>query len=119
MLVTGVDMVLLFVTDMERSLAWYQGVLGLPLRFRHGDFAVLETGGVPLALHGGARPCGTPESHGTLLSLAVADYPAARATLEARGCAFTFENRSERAIFGTFADPDGTPLQIQGPLPPA
>ena len=45
--------------------------------------------------------------------LAVADYPAAKQTLESRGCTFVFENESPNAIFGTILDPDGNALQIQ------
>jgi catechol 2,3-dioxygenase-like lactoylglutathione lyase family enzyme len=108
-------MVLVFVTDFERSLAWYRTVLELPLRQRHGEFAVLDTGGVPLALHGGAEPCERSGNHGTLVSLAVAEYAAARAALEARGCRFVFENSAGGRSFGTFLDPDGTPIQISAP----
>jgi catechol 2,3-dioxygenase-like lactoylglutathione lyase family enzyme len=112
MLMQGVDMVLVFVTDMDRSLAWYRDVLELPLRMRHGDFALLDTGGVPLALHGGAEPTPAGGNHGTLASFAVKDYDQAKAKLEARGCRFSFENRTPNAVFGTFSDPDGTPIQI-------
>lgn len=43
--------VLLPVEDMEAALAFYTGVLGLPLRFRDGDhYAALDAGGGTLAL---------------------------------------------------------------------
>lgn len=113
MLVKGIDMVLVMVSDFERSLRWYQEVLELPLRARHGDFAYLETGGVPLALHGGR---GANEGEGSAASalpvLLVGDYAAAKATLEERGATFTFENTTPAARFGTFQDPDGNGLQI-------
>lgn len=105
-------MVLIFVTDMDRSLAWYRDVLELPVRFRSGDFALLETGGVPVALHGGAEPLADGASQNTLASFGVDDYAAAKATLEARGCVFGFENETDTSRFGTFKDPDGTALQI-------
>jgi catechol 2,3-dioxygenase-like lactoylglutathione lyase family enzyme len=112
MKVLGLDMVLVFVTDMDRSLAWYQDRLGLKLLSRHGDFAVLDTGGVPLALHGGGEPEAGSRNHGTLASFRVADYAAAKAQLEEAGSPFVFENQQGNSVFGTFLDPDGTPLQI-------
>lgn len=114
MLVQGVDMVMVMVSDFERSLAWYQEVLELPVRTRHGDFAYLETGGVPLALHGGAESggVGTASASGSTPVLRVADYAAAKATLEERGCKFVFENSTPTALFGTVLDPDGNPIQI-------
>ena len=114
MLVQGVDMVMMMVSDFERSLAWYQEVLELPVKMRHGDFAYLETGGVPLALHGGAEQAGvgTAAAAGSTPVLRVADYDAAKATLEERGCAFVFENSTPAARFGTVLDPDGNPVQI-------
>jgi catechol 2,3-dioxygenase-like lactoylglutathione lyase family enzyme len=113
MLVTGVDMVLVFVTNMDRSVAWYRDVLELPVRGRFGDgFALLDTGSIPLALHDGAASCAEPGNHGSLISLAVPDYAAAKALLESRGCTFVFENTTPNAIFGTILDPDGTAVQI-------
>ncbi len=111
MLVQGVDMVMVMVSDFERSLAWYQEKLELPLRARHGDFAYLDTGGAPLALHGGANSEAVSDARTTPV-LRVADYAAAKATLEERGCAFVFENTTPAAVFGTVLDPDGNPIQI-------
>ncbi len=113
-MIKGVDMILVFVTDMERSLAWYRDVLELPVRFSAAEFALLDTGGVPLALHSGAEPCDHHGSHGTLACLLVDDYAASKATLEARGCHFGFENETDDRRFGTLEDPDGNSLQIVG-----
>ena len=112
-MIRDLDMVMLFSADVDRSVAWYTDVLGLKLRARHGDFAVFETGGVPLALHGGANPAAAASrAGGATPVLRVDDYAAAKAALEARGCVFTFENRTPTAVFGSFDDPDGNPLQI-------
>ncbi|RIL09293.1 glyoxalase [bacterium] len=112
MLIQRVDSVLIFATDVARSVAWYRDVLGLPVRMHHGDFAVLDAGGVTLALHGGLDAPPDPRAAQTMPVLGVADYAAAKAQLEARGCTFTFENQTPGAVFGTFSDPDGNPLQI-------
>lgn len=114
-MIEGQVMTLLFVSDVDRAVAWYRDVLGMALRARHGDFATLEAGGAVLGLHGGAPAGGAPREGGTMPVLRVAEYAAAKADLEARGCAFTFENQTPAARFGTFHDPDGNPLQIYGP----
>jgi lactoylglutathione lyase len=44
------DYVVLVVDDLERSLAFYQGVLGLALGHRSGPYAQLATGRTRLAL---------------------------------------------------------------------
>lgn len=120
MLIHGVDMVLVMVTDTARSVAWYRDVLELPVRFHHGDFAILETGDIPLALHGGAEAgAGAPQGRGTIAVLRVEDYAEAKATLESRGCTFVFENETPQARFGTLLDPDGNPLQILSRKPSA
>jgi lactoylglutathione lyase len=44
------DYVVLIVGELERSLAFYTGVLGLRLRHRSGPYAQLDTGRTRLAL---------------------------------------------------------------------
>ena len=114
MLIQNVDSVLLWSSDMARSIAWYRDVLGLETRFQHGDFAVLGAGNITLALHAGEGVESGPEGRrfGAMPVLGVADYAAAKAELEAKGVHFGFENRSPNAVFGSFADPDGNTLQI-------
>jgi catechol 2,3-dioxygenase-like lactoylglutathione lyase family enzyme len=112
MLTQGLDMVLIMVTDTSRSVAWYRDVLEMTVRMHHGDFALLDAAGTTVALHGGAEPAAATGNQGTLAVFRVADYAAAKATLEDRGCRFTFENTQGSSTFGTFLDPDGTPIQI-------
>lgn len=112
MLIQNLDAIMLWSSDVARSVAWYRDVLELPLRHHHGDFAALGAGAQTLLLHGGQE--GDPESRrlGATPVLGVADYAQAKATLEGRGCLFSFENTTPNAIFGTFHDPDGNAIQI-------
>jgi catechol 2,3-dioxygenase-like lactoylglutathione lyase family enzyme len=48
--VTGVDYVVLVVDDLDRSLAFYVDLLGLPLGHRSGPYAQLATGRTRLSL---------------------------------------------------------------------
>ena len=45
------DYVILIVKDLDRSLRFYTGVLGLKLGHRSGDYAQLDTGATRLALY--------------------------------------------------------------------
>ncbi|MCB0217363.1 MAG: VOC family protein [Caldilineae bacterium] len=114
MQIQNVDSIMLWSSDVARSVAWYHDVLGLEPRFQHGDFAVLGAGNLTLSLHGGEGVEAGPEGRrfGATPVLGVADYAAAKAELETRGVAFSFENRTPNAVFGSFTDPDGNALQI-------
>jgi catechol 2,3-dioxygenase-like lactoylglutathione lyase family enzyme len=112
MLIQRLDTVILFVSDLERNLQWYQEVLKLHLESHRGDYAVFDLGNARLALHAGAEPGSPDKRAATTPALEVEDYRAAKATLQARGCTFVFENKVPHAIFGTTLDPDGNPVQI-------
>ena len=47
---TGVDYIVLVVDDLDRSLAFYTGLLGIPLGHRSGPYAQLATGRTRLSL---------------------------------------------------------------------
>ena len=47
---TGVDYVVLIVEDLDRSLAFYVDLLGLPMGHRSGPYAQLATGRTRLSL---------------------------------------------------------------------
>ncbi|MBA2452493.1 MAG: VOC family protein [Chloroflexia bacterium] len=42
---------IVYVSDMNKSVAFYRDTLGLPLRFESGSWSELEAGGIILALH--------------------------------------------------------------------
>jgi catechol 2,3-dioxygenase-like lactoylglutathione lyase family enzyme len=106
-----VDHIYYWTRDMDRALAFYTDVVGLPLVRRDGDeWAELDGGPVRLALHG--ADADRPTS-GTVV-LRVDDLDRTRWTLEQRGVAFDeYVGEVEGyARFATFHDPDGNPVQI-------
>ena len=46
-----VNYAMVFVADMDRAVAFYRDVVGLPLRFQSPHWTEFETDGATLALH--------------------------------------------------------------------
>ena len=106
-----VDHIYYWTRDMDRALAFYVDVVGLPLVRRDGDeWAELDGGPVRLALHGAEED--RPTS-GTVV-LRVDDLDGTRWSLAQRGVPFDdYVGEVEGyARFATFRDPDGNPVQI-------
>ena len=112
MLISQIPMVLIFVSDVERSVGWYQDTLELPLLYQDEGFASFQVGDQRLAVHARRSDDPAQTGGGTTPVFQVADYASAKITLEGRGCEFYFENETPNARFGSFTDPDGNPLQI-------
>jgi lactoylglutathione lyase len=51
---------IVFVSDMQRSLAFYRDTLGLPLKFESPEWTELATEGVTAALHRTDAPASAP-----------------------------------------------------------
>ena len=109
MIVTGIPMVLIYVTDVAKSAKWYEATLDLPVLYQDHGFASLGVGVQRLGLHSGSS--GAVEAGSTPV-FSVNDYTAGKATLESRGCEFYFAKETPNAVFGSFKDPDGNALQI-------
>ena len=52
------DYVMIIVSDMHRSVAFYRDTLGLRLKFESPGWSEFETGATTLALHPGTRAAG-------------------------------------------------------------
>ena len=108
----GADLVYLFVSDMDRAVAFYHDVLGLELAYRAGeDWAQLRAGPIQLGLHGAGR--GEVRLGGTV-AFTVDDLDATRAGLAARGVSIGHEGGGEgsQPRFVEFTDPDGNVLAL-------
>jgi predicted enzyme related to lactoylglutathione lyase len=107
-----VDHVWFWVSDMDRSIAFYRDALGLALRMRHEDnWAEFEAGPIRIGLHGAGDG---PAVHGGTAVFAVEDLDLARASLQERGIAFE-DHLGEvpgYARYASFADPDGNSMQL-------
>jgi catechol 2,3-dioxygenase-like lactoylglutathione lyase family enzyme len=121
-----IDHVALLVRDVERSVHWYQEVLGLQRLYQDvwGSFpAVVGVGGTSLALFPVTSPApNPPPGRDTICVRHIAfrvDQPnllAAREALQRRGIPFRFQDHdAAHSIY--FEDPDGHQLEITTYLP--
>ena len=109
---------ILFVEDVARMQAFYQGALGLPVITEEPGWVRLDAGGAVLALHaikpGPARPSPQPERVDSYVKLCfhVDDIDAARATLTSAGVRMRDIHRHGAAAFCDGIDPEGNIFQI-------
>jgi lactoylglutathione lyase len=118
-----VDYVMVMVSDMQKSVAFYRDQLGLPLKFESKDWSEFQTGETTLALHGGGSPkppSQGPEPAGTCsIGFNVPDLNATYQQLKERGVRFVMppSARAEEGIHLCVAvDPDGLPIAFAQPL---
>jgi catechol 2,3-dioxygenase-like lactoylglutathione lyase family enzyme len=117
-----IDHVALTVTDLEKSIAWYQDVLGLERRYQEAweDCpAMLCAGSTCVALFPLPSPepsartggCAQPAMCHLAFRATYADLLEAEKNLQERGILFEFQNHQiAHSIY--FADPDGHQLEI-------
>jgi catechol 2,3-dioxygenase-like lactoylglutathione lyase family enzyme len=112
-----IGILMLGVTDMSRSVAFYRDVVGFPVQFGKDEVTFLDAGGVTLVLQ--VRKALPPSDNGdrTEIVLPVEDIDAAYRTLRERGAAFRVEPRivTGDRLAADFRDPDGHVLSIFGP----
>jgi lactoylglutathione lyase len=114
--------VIVFVSDMARSTAFYRDVLGLSLRFESPEWTEFETPGATLALHLADTPIRTAISADAIpagqchLGFSVEDIDAFHERMVAKGVPCLQPPREED--FGIrlagYADPDGQPFRVSG-----
>ena len=112
---------LVFVSDLERSVAFYRDVLGWPLTRRSPERTELATEGTILALHHASRPSGAAAVQGEMagrcqLGLWVDDVEAFHRDMVARGtlCIQPPTEDAFGANLAVYADPDGLPFSVAG-----
>ena len=113
-MITKIESTHYHVEDMDRALRFYEGVLGLPLKFRDGDeWAEFKLEGGKLALernHLGSKP-----APGPTLTLRTDDLDGLIGALTAAG--FPPRGEPEQRPYGRLIeaqDPDGNLLMFLG-----
>jgi predicted enzyme related to lactoylglutathione lyase len=113
-LVRTVSIVYLYVSDMERSAAFYGGLLGIPLA-GDDDWREATLGGTRFALHKTHEGIGAPSSGTVHVSLGVEDFEAAVERLGKAGVEVQETLRDEWGTAGRIVDPDGYELYLFQP----
>jgi catechol 2,3-dioxygenase-like lactoylglutathione lyase family enzyme len=121
-----VSNLILRVSDMERSVAFYRDQVGLALRFAGEEFSGFDAGSLTLMLNRPETPSRAANAGLSALTeivLEAADIGAAHAALAARGVEFRVEPRvvtsdGQRDLLAAdFRDPDGHVLSLTGWVP--
>jgi methylmalonyl-CoA/ethylmalonyl-CoA epimerase len=119
-----VAQILIPVDDLDRGVAFYRDVLGLPLLFTAPpQMAFFDCGGVRLLV--GVMPAGERAHRGSAIYFQVRDIRAVHSALEANGVKFRAElravHRTERSELwlAEFTDPDGNQLALMSEMPTA
>jgi predicted enzyme related to lactoylglutathione lyase len=100
------------VSDMDRSLRFYSGVLGLETVRQSPYWSELAVGALRIGLHPGTPRPGL----GWMLGLATSDLAALRAAVEASDGRVTEEyHQTPSGVVLTLSDPDGNPIQALQP----
>jgi catechol 2,3-dioxygenase-like lactoylglutathione lyase family enzyme len=111
-----IGVVMLGVSDLAASKAYYCDTLGLALSGEHGGFCFLQAGGITLALN---KELGPPlgRSSGVEVVFSVEHVREACQALKVKGVEFRVEPRTVAGpMWATdFRDPDGHILSIFGP----
>lgn len=108
----------IYVSDMQRSTAFYLDTLGLPLKFSSPGWTEFNNGGTIIALHkhmGGDAKAAQPASGQATLIFVVDDLKGAYETLKADGVQFSLEPQKQPSglTFGVLLDPDGFGITLQ------
>jgi methylmalonyl-CoA/ethylmalonyl-CoA epimerase len=111
------SLVILSVTDLNRSIEFYRDRLGLKLTSTNEDFAFFDAGGITIALRGGRPKADPADLASTEIAFGVDHVKPAYQALTKSGVPF---KREPRIVTGTtwatdFRDPDGHVLSIVGP----
>lgn len=119
------DRFVIYVSDMQRSTAFYRDVLGLPLKFASPGWTEFNNGGTTLALHrhlsgGGAGSAEPGAGHATLVFV-LDDLQSAYDTLQAEGARFSMAPQKQPSglTFAVLYDPDGFGITLQQKQAPA
>ena len=114
------DYIVVYVSDMQRSTAFYRDVLGLPLRFTSPGWTEFDTGSVTLALHMAGTdklppmPARPPAGQAHL-GFVVDDLQSVYEELQARDVHFSLPPQKQPTgrTLAVLHDPDGFGITLQ------
>jgi lactoylglutathione lyase len=121
-----VDYIMVNVSDMSRSVAFYRDILGLSLKFESPGWSEFQTGATTLALHqirarggGEGRALAGPVAGTCSIGFSVENLEGTHRELAARGAQFVLaptEQADEGIRLAVCTDPDGLAISFAEPL---
>jgi predicted enzyme related to lactoylglutathione lyase len=112
-LVTGLEVVYLYVKDMERAARFYRDVLGIGLE-GDDDWMEATLGGTRFALHHWHEGAPEPGPGSVHVDFRVDDVDAAAERLRAQGIGVREQMRETYGIAYALDDPDGNEVYLFG-----
>lgn len=102
------------VSDLEKSLAWYQEMLGFEVTYKLDEYGWAEITSPITGVSIGLGQVEKPDVKGNTPTWGVADIEAARGYLEGKGVRFDGETQDIGGMvkLATFYDPDGNPYML-------
>lgn len=116
-----IDYVMITVSNMARSVAFYKDKLGIPMKFGTPEWTEFQTGTTTLALHGGGQPqeaAKDPTAHSAgacSIGFNVDNLDLAYEQLQAKGVRFVTpptERAGEGIKLAIALDPDGLAISF-------
>ncbi len=114
-MVQGVSNVWLPVQDMDRAVAFYRDVLGLPVKMQSPEWSELDAGGLTIGLNG-REARGATADGGAVVTFHSDDIDGESTALEGKGVRFTGGVSSyDWGRVAPFKDSEGNDLQLYAP----
>jgi lactoylglutathione lyase len=114
------EYIIVYVSDMQRSTAFYRDVLGLPMKFTSPGWTEFDTGSITLALHttGDAKlppHQGRPPAGQAHIGFIVNDLQAVYEALKAQDVFFSLPPQKQPTgrTLAVLHDPDGFGITLQ------
>jgi lactoylglutathione lyase len=116
-----IDYVMITVSNMARSVAFYKDKLGIPMKFGTPEWTEFQTGTTTLALHGGGKPQEAPKDAAAhfagacSIAFNVDNLELAYEQLQAKGVEFVMpptERPGEGIKLAVAIDPDGLAISF-------
>ena len=117
-----IDYTMVIVSDMKRSVEFYQNRLGIPLKFESPEWTEFATGATTLALHGGGVARGLQDTGdqsktagACSIGFNVDDVDKTYEELKAKGMTFVMpptQREGEGIRLAVGLDPDGLPISF-------
>ena len=116
-----VDYVMITVSNMARSVAFYKDKLGIPMKFGTPEWTEFQTGTTTLALHGGGQPKDPPKDPNAhyagscSIGFNVDNLDLAYEQLQAKGVVFVMPptaREGEEIKLAVAIDPDGLAISF-------